>query len=402
MSKKVYVTGLGVISSIGNNVEENYQSLMNKKTGIREMKYLRSKHKSKLPVGEVQYSTEDLLKITGKKVEEGFTRTALLGMIAAKEAFDNAQLSNSDTNRVGLISANTVGGMRHTEQFYKRIFDKDDHGNFLSYVGAHDSGESTERIADYLGIKDYINTINTACSSSANAVMLGARLIKAGVLDTVVVGGTDSLTKFTMNGFNSLMILSELGCKPFSKTRNGLNLGEGAGFIVIEGEEMVEGKKVYSEVTGYSNKCDAFHQTASSPDGEGAYMTMKESIKMAGISVKDVDYINAHGTATEINDASEGTAIMRLFGDQVPKLSSTKSFTGHTLGASGGIEAVYANLSISRSSIFPNLNFEEQIEELNFSPQTEALANVEVKNVLSNAFGFGGNNTTLIFSKSQS
>jgi len=196
--------------------------------------------------------------------------------------------------RTGLVSATSVGGMDKSEDFYKEFINDNKAGKLIDVV-THDCGESTEKIADYLGIKDYITTISTACSSSANSIMFGARLIKNGILDRVVCGGTDSLTKFTLNGFNTLMILDKDICKPFDDNRNGLTIGEGAGFVVLESEESVslDNKKILCELTGYNNSCDAFHQTASSPDGYGAYLAMKGAIDMSRLSIDEIDYIDS-------------------------------------------------------------------------------------------------------------
>ena len=230
--------------------------------------------------------------------------------------------------------------------------------------------------------------------------MLGARMIKAGKLDRVIVGGADCLSKFTINGFKTLMILSETNCRPFDANRTGLNLGEAAAFLVLESDECVkkENKKILGYVSGYANANDAFHQTASSEDGEGATLAMQKALKIAGLSSKEIDYINAHGTATENNDASESAAIRRVFGENLPEVSSTKAYTGHTLAAAAAIEAVYSVLSLQNKVVFPNLNFEIPIEETNIIPQTEVLQK-ELQHVLSNSFGFGGNCSTLIFSK---
>ena len=225
-------------------------------------------------------------------------------------------------------------------------------------------------------------------------------MIKAGKLDRVIVGGADCLSKFTINGFKTLMILSETNCRPFDANRTGLNLGEAAAFLVLESDECVkkENKKILGYVSGYANANDAFHQTASSEDGEGATLAMQKALKIAGLSSKEIDYINAHGTATENNDASESAAIRRVFGENLPEVSSTKAYTGHTLAAAAAIEAVYSVLSLQNKVVFPNLNFEIPIEETNIIPQTEVLQK-ELQHVLSNSFGFGGNCSTLIFSK---
>jgi 3-oxoacyl-[acyl-carrier-protein] synthase-1 len=230
---------------------------------------------------------------------------------------------------------------------------------------------------------------------------LGAELIKHGQLDRVVCGGSDVLSKFTLNGFNSLMILDKRTMHPFDATRGGVNLGEGAAYVVIESEEMVQkfNKKPLAELTGYSNSNDAFHQTASSPDGDGALLSMTRALAMAGVKPAEVDYINCHGTATENNDLSEALAIQNLFKEHVPHFSSTKPYTGHTLAAAGSVEAVFAILCIQNKVLFPNLNFENQMPETSIAPVKSLLQNVEVKHVLSNSFGFGGSNTSLLFSK---
>ena len=283
----------------------------------------------------------------------------------------------------------------YTEKYY---MSNNSGGKSKNYVKSHHAGKSTERIADSLNITDYISTISTACSSAANAIMLGARLIKSKKLDRVIVGGTDSLAKFTINGFNTLMLLSEKECMPFDANRTGLNLGEGSAFIVLESEEIInkEKKRVLANISGYANANDAFHQTGSSDKGDGAYLAIKKAIKIADIKKDDIDYINMHGTATTNNDLSEGEAIKRIF-NSIPPFSSTKPYTGHTLAAAGAIEAVFSILALNNNIIFPNLNFKNKMPELNLSPVTE-ITYKNLKNVLSNSFGFGGNCTALIFS----
>jgi 3-oxoacyl-[acyl-carrier-protein] synthase-1 len=229
--------------------------------------------------------------------------------------------------------------------------------------------------------------------------MYGARLIKHGVLDRAIVGGTDSLSRFTINGFNTLMILDAEHCKPFDAERKGLNLGEGAGFIVLESERVARNKNILALLSGYGNANDAYHQTASSPDGSGAYLAMQKAFAISGLKPSDIDYINAHGTGTAINDLSEGTALERMFDKKIPAISSTKPFTGHTLAACGGIEAVFSVLAIQHHLIFPSLNFKNPMPELNFTPTTALKSDQPVRHVLSNSFGFGGNTSALIFSQ---
>ncbi|HAF28785.1 MAG TPA: beta-ketoacyl-[acyl-carrier-protein] synthase family protein [Bacteroidales bacterium] len=398
MSKRVFVTGIGIISGIGNNVEETLESLKLKRSGVEHIKYLSTIHKGVIPVSEVKLSEEELIERSGLDKNKSYTRATLIGIIAAAEAVKSAQISDIKEKRTGLISGTTVGGMDKSELHYKDLLTTTNH---IEFIESHDCGDSTERIADYIGVKEFVSTTSTACSSAANSMMLGARMIKNGLLDRVIAGGIESLTRYHMNGFNTLMILDREPCKPFDENRMGLNLGEGAAFLVLESEDVVKetGKKVLAELTGYGNSCEAFHQTASTPEGKGAYAAMKEALDKSGLKPEQIDYINAHGTGTDNNDLSEGRAIQTLFGDNIPKVSSTKSYTGHTTSAAGGVEAVISVLSIQNNMIFPNLNFKTQMKELNFKPVTELLENVKVDHILSNSFGFGGNNSALIFSR---
>jgi 3-oxoacyl-[acyl-carrier-protein] synthase-1 len=388
-----YITGIGVISAIGNNAEENLQALRKKKAGVSKITLFETTHN--VPVAEVKLSNEELKNILGLPKEKTFSRTALLGMMAVKEALNDAEISTKGNLRIGLISSTSAGGMDLSEHFYKEEKQKAGSGR-LREVLSHDCGDSTEKIAEYTGINGFISTISTACSSAANAVMLGDRLLKHGIVDVAVVGGIDPLCKFTLNGFSSLMILDKEHCRPFDETRAGLNLGEGAGFIVLQREETLT-KKPYCRLAGYANANDAYHQTATSPEGDGPFLAMSRALEKAGIKPEEIDYINVHGTGTGNNDQSEGCAMRRLFGENVPKFSSTKVYTGHTLGAAGGIEAVYSVLSIANNVIFPTFNFKTPISGLDLTPETECLENAGVKTVLSNSFGFGGNVSSLVF-----
>ena len=391
----IYITGYGVISSIGNNVEENLASLLSEKTGIKQGT---RPHTSRFKVGEVDFTDEELKERFG--LQTTGSRTSLLGMIAAKEAFHGHELISG--LRTGLISGTSVGGMDISECEYKNYISGNPHD--VSRYEHHSSGTTSDQIARELGIQDYVNTISTACSSAANAIMMGARMIQNGLIDRVVVGGTDSLTQFTISGFRSLMIFDDEWCRPFDETRRGLNLGEGAGYIVIESERSLAltKKKPLAVLSGWSNASDAFHQTASSPDGEGAVISMKQALDIAGLSSDNIDYINAHGTATPNNDLSESKAISTVFSGKIPPFSSTKAYTGHTLAASGGIEAVFAILAIQNKILLPNLNHSQVIVETGLKPVTNITKIDRLKHVLSNSFGFGGNNSTIIISSFES
>lgn len=397
MNRGVAITGMGIISSIGNNLEENFQSLIEKTSGISRIKNIETHHKNHIKVGEIKATNDELISVLKLPTSNNYSRTALLAEIAVKEAVRKANINDIEAYKTGLISATSVGGMDMTEKHYHSQFEESKN---RKYIESHPVADATTKIANRLKITDFVTTISTACSSSANAIMLGARMIKAGKLDRVIVGGADCLSKFTINGFKTLMILSEENCRPFDQNRTGLNLGEAAAFLVLESDKVIakENKEVLAYVSGYANANDAFHQTASSENGEGATLAMTEALKVAKLSPKHIDYINAHGTATENNDNSESKAILRVFENKVPNLSSTKAFTGHTLAAAAAIEAVYSILSLQKGLIFPNLNFNTPIEETGIVPETDVVQK-EMHHVLSNSFGFGGNCSTLIFSK---
>ncbi|WP_419869588.1 beta-ketoacyl-[acyl-carrier-protein] synthase family protein [Chryseobacterium sp. CT-SW4] len=399
MGHKIAITGMGIISSIGNNVEENFISLKSGRHGISDIELFETRHSGHIKTGEIKLSNEELVKRLGLPEDNNITRTSLLGMMAAKEAVESSGISDINSYRTGLISSTSVGGMDVTEKYfysYETFPDKQ------KYIDAHDAGNSSLAIADFLGLEGMVSTISTACSSAANAIMMGAKLIKNGILDRVIVGGTDSLSKFTLNGFNSLMILTDSYNTPFDQNRKGLNLGEAAAFLVLESDETVkkDHKKVLGYLSGYGNANDAHHQTASSENGQGAYLAMQQALSISQLKKEDIDYINVHGTATPNNDLSEGIAMNRIFGEgNVPEFSSTKAFTGHTLAAAAGIEAVFSILAMQHDLIFPNLNFKTKMEEFDLIPVTE-LKEKNIRHVLSNSFGFGGNCSTLIFSKS--
>lgn len=391
----IAVTALGIVSSIGNNLEENHHSLKNAKSGLGLPEILETSHNN-LPVGEVKLSNSQITQILNLPEDHSFTRAALLGTLALNELLKNVGLEKFPEG-TAFISGTSVGGIDATENFYHEYSADSKNKRFIQ---AQHPGFTTEKIAGYFGLTDYVTTISTACSSSANAIMMGARLINSGKAKRVIVGGTDCLTKFTLNGFNSLMIHSAEKNKPFDDHRDGLNLGEGAAYLLLEAEEEINGRSISGRISGYGNANDAFHQTASSENGEGAFRAISLALKKAGISASEIDYINAHGTGTRNNDLSESMAMKRIFGDRIPYFSSTKSFTGHTLGAAGAIEAVFSLLAIQNNEIYPNLHFQHKMKETGFIPVTD-YKNSEVKKVLSNSFGFGGNCTSLIFEKDE-
>ncbi|TSA26821.1 MAG: beta-ketoacyl-[acyl-carrier-protein] synthase family protein [Bacteroidetes bacterium] len=398
MARRVVVTGIGILSSIGRNLPETLESVLRSRSGIGKLRYLNSPHQNEFPFAEVPFPNTALTELAQLSDSEGYSRNALLGLIAATEALQHARLHELPPLRTGLLSATTVGGMDTCERYYNDFLTNDSKN---IYIDVYDCADSTEKIADHLSIRDYITTLSTACSSAANAILLGARLIRSGRLDRAVAGGTEALTSFHINGFNSLKILDKVPCRPFDVNRNGITLGEGAAYLILETEEAAHAgdRPIFAELSGFGNACEAFHQTASAPDGKGAYLAMERALKLNGTKPSEIDYINAHGTGTDNNDLAEGAAIERLFGEKIPLVSSTKPFTGHMTSAAGSAEAVLSILCLIHRMVLPNLNLETPMPELKFKPVTELIRDVDVNLVMSNSFGFGGNDTSLIFKK---
>lgn len=393
MNEDSVVTGMGIITGLGYGKKQTLEALRLQHSGIGKINYLQTIH-ADYPVSEVKMSDNEMrnfLKIPSEKI---ITRTPLLGIMALNEAINEARFDKNEARKIAFINGTTVGGMEKSEQYYPEFI------NTEHYIENHDCGSSSEAIAEYFGNFDMITTISTACSSAANAIVLGANLLKTERVDVAIVGGTECLSKFHLNGFNTLMILDKAACRPFDATRTGLNLGEGAAYLVLEKASNAQQRNIkpLCKLSGYANTCDAYHQTASSPDGQGAYLAMQNALYESQLKPEDIDYINAHGTGTENNDLSEGTAIMRIFKDTIPPVSSTKPFTGHTTSAAGSVESIISILALQHDFIPANLNFNHPMPELSFQPVKENITK-KLQHVLTNSFGFGGNDTTCIFSK---
>ncbi len=399
MSSQAWIAGGGVICGIGASLQQCLEAFRQMNTGMQDIQYLQTTHRGFFPVAEVKADNAALAVQAGMPAH--LSRTALLSRIAAQEAWDAAGLGEISQYRVGFVSANTVGGMDKTEDFFADYLQNPQQGGHLRQVVHHECGSVTELVADAMGIRHHVSTISTACSSGANALMYGARLIRNNIVDVVIAGGTDALTRFTLNGFNTLMILDQQPCRPLDDTRTGLNLGEGAGYVVLVSDALAARlpNGPWCRLSGYANANDAYHQTASSPDGTGNYLAMKGALAMSGLQPQDIAYINVHGTGTQNNDSSEGKAIERLFAPDYPPVSSTKSFTGHTLGASGGIEAVFSALAVQQGFIYPNARFTTPMKEWPVAPATVFSSGNRLDHVMSNSFGFAGNCSSLIFSK---
>lgn len=398
MCGRIAITGAGIVSALGTGVDETLRSLMDGICPISFPKHLKTIH-SNLPCGEVDLSDAQLYDLCHEDRGRVLSRSSLLGIVAARQAEEDARLGSSD--RIAFINGTTVGGMDITERYYRKYFQGSDYD---ALIPLHLDGVATDAIADSLECDVvFTDVISTACSAAANAIALGAELIESGRFDIVIAGGMECLTKFHLNGFNSLMILDQEPCRPFDASRKGLNLGEGAAYIVLENKAhaLERGARIRAFLSGWGNTCDAYHQTASSPDGAGALEAMRKALEVARLNPSDIDYVNAHGTGTENNDLSEGKALMKLFGDRMPYVGSTKCFTGHATSAAAGLEAVISILCIESGFIPANLRFRTKDPGLDFNPVAEKIENIKLNHVLSNSFGFGGNDSSLIFSRAE-
>ena len=405
----IVITGYGIVSAIGVGKAETLDALRHHRSGIAPVQYLDTVHRDML-VGEVKLSFDELMARVGvpSDAEAPQSRTALIGRLALREALQQAGLTSPDDYAtMALLSGTTVGGMDRTEIEASVSAD----GTIEHYN--YDCGTSTLDIARGFGQFAFVDTISTACSSATNAIAMGIEMVRQGLFERVVAGGSEGLSRLHLNGFNTLMILDSEPCRPFDAHRNGINLGEGAAYLVIESEASAlrRGVRPLAVLSGYGNACDAYHQTASSPEGEGAVLAMQQALADAGLQPSDIAYINCHGTGTPNNDVSELTALHRVFGPQLPPFSSTKGFTGHTTSASGSIEAAFCLLALEHHFLPVNLNFCDPITPNSSStpdipvlpilddqvlPQSGGNEGVLAEGVLCNAFAFGGNDTSLI------
>jgi len=379
MTDSIAIIGSGIICALGTDKGQVRDSLLENRTGIGELHYLKSCHKE-LPVGEVKMSDAELKQALAVPATEEVSRTALLGAYALRQALADAHLSPQSLQgkRITLISGTTVGGTDATEQY--------------------SCANNTQAIARIVGIDCQQSTISTACSSALNAIILGTRMLQGDETDIVIAGGTEALSLFHLNGFNSLMILDHDVCRPFDATRQGLNLGEGAAYLVLQRtpEACMQESNIQAYITGWGNRCDAYHQTATSENGEGAFLAMTDALQMANLKANDIDYVNAHGTGTPDNDKSESTALRRIFGEEMPSVSSTKSFTGHTTSASGSIEAVICLIAMQNRFVPANYGWNNSTPEC-ITP-VALPTQKELHHVLCNSFGFGGNDSSLVIS----
>ena len=398
-SKRVAITGIGIYCSTGRNVEEFLQSLKEGKTGIGPITLFdTSKYPCKIGAEIRDYEPE---KFFEKKELKKISRADQFALIASEEAVKASGIDSYPAEEIGVCLGAGAGGMFEAETYHREILVKGK--SRPSLIWPFIPSFTTDRVAEHFGFSGPKFTITTACSSSATAIGYGADLIRSGRCRAVLCGGSEALSELTFGGFNSLKAMDPSPCKPFDRKRAGMSLGEGAGILILEDldEAVKRGARIYAEFLGYGIGGEAYHITAPEPTGMREARIMREAIEEGGITASEVDYINAHGTGTPLNDKVETLSIKNVFGESAHSIpiSSIKSSVGHCLGSAGAIEAITSILSIIYQFVPPTLHHEKGDEDcdLDYVPGKSREMKVEV--VLSNSFAFGGNCTTLVFGK---
>ncbi|EHQ6864269.1 TPA: beta-ketoacyl-ACP synthase II [Listeria monocytogenes] len=407
--RRVVVTGIGAVTPIGNDAETSWENAKKGVNGVAKMTRL---NPDDFPVKiAAELKDFDVEKYLEKKEARKMDRFTHYAIASAEMAVQDSGLviDDSNANRVGVWIGSGIGGMETFETQYEIFLNRGHRRVSPFFVPMMIPDMGSGQVSIRFGAKGINSTTVTACATATNSIGDAFKVIERGDADAMITGGAEApITKMSLAGFTANKALSlnpdpETACRPFDKDRDGFIIGEGAGIVVLEEYEHAKarGAKIYAEIVGYGATGDAYHITAPAPNGEGAARAMKMAIDDAGLTPDKVDYINAHGTSTPYNDEYETQAIKTVFGDHAKKLaiSSTKSMTGHTLGASGGIEAIFALLSIRDSIIAPTIHLKNQDEvcDLDYVPNEARETNVNV--AISNSFGFGGHNATLVFKK---
>jgi 3-oxoacyl-[acyl-carrier-protein] synthase II len=408
MARRVVVTGLGAVSPLGTGIDKNWDALCSGTSGIgRITKFDPSPFASQI-AGEVKgFNSEDFLD---KQQIRRFDIFIHYAMASARMAMEDSglRIDASNGHRVGCITGSGLGGLTMLEYFHQVLLERGPRKISPFFIPGMIANMAPGQIAIEFGAKGPNLSIETACAASSHAVGESFRMVREGIADAMITGGAEAVvTPLALGGFCSMRALStrndepERASRPFDLDRDGFIMGEGAGILILEelNHALERGAPVYAELIGYGMSGDAYHVSAPHPDGEGAIACMKMALEYAGIGPEKVDYINAHGTSTKLNDLSENKAIKAVFGDHAYKLavSSTKSMTGHLLGGAGGLEAIYTVLTVKHGIIPPTINYETPDPEcdLDYVPNVARKSGLEV--AMTNSFGFGGTNASLIF-----
>jgi 3-oxoacyl-[acyl-carrier-protein] synthase II len=410
MARRVVVTGLGMVTPLGTGVKENWEAVCAGRSGIGPItKFDASDFPTRIG-GEVKgFKPEDWLGKQEIRRLDPFIHFAVASARMAMEE-SNLKIDSNNAHRVGCISGSGLGGLEMLEFYHKTLLEKGHRRISPFFIPGMIANMAPGQIAIEFGAMGPNISIETACAASSHAIGEAFRLIREGLVDAMIAGGSEAvLTPLALGGFCAMKALStrndepEKASRPFELNRDGFVMGEGAGILILEEMDyaLQRGAPIYAEVVGYGMSGDAYHVSAPHPDGLGAYLCMKMALDYAGLRPEDVDYINAHGTSTKLNDLTENIAIKKLFGEHAYKLaiSSTKSMTGHLLGGAGAIEAIYTVLTIKHGMIPPTINYEQPDPECDLDYVPNVARKAEVKVAMSNSFGFGGTNATLVFKR---
>ncbi|MBL8012213.1 MAG: beta-ketoacyl-ACP synthase II [Candidatus Omnitrophica bacterium] len=405
--KRVVVTGMGVVSPVGTGIEKFWKSLIEGKSGIRSITHFdASQFDSKISGDVIDY---DPSQHFNSKDARNFSRFIQLALVAAKEAIADAKLDipNLDAHRIGVLIGSGIGSIRSAEEEYEKYLEKGPSRISPFFIPKMIINEASGQVSIMSGAKGPCTCVVTACATAANSIGDAFRMIQYGEVDAMIAGGTESATTIQgVGGFCALKALSkrnndpEKASRPFDLLRDGFVMGEGAGVIILESLEhaLKRGAKIYAELVGYGRTADAYHTTAPDEGGEGAVRAMQEAMKDAGVAPQQISYINAHGTSTYLNDKVETIAIKKTFGvlaHKVP-ISSTKSMTGHLLGAAGAVELQACILAIRDNIVPPTINLDTPDPECDLDYVPNIARKIKVDVCLSNSLGFGGHNATLI------
>ncbi len=409
VKKRVVVTGLGAVTPLGNDVETTWTNIIQGKSGIGPLTRLNPDDFPSKVAGEVKdFQPEQFLPAKDARKMDRFTHYAVAAaLMAVKDA--NLVIDDNNAHRVGVWIGSGIGGIETIENQHKNFLDRGYRRVSPFFVPMLIPDMAAGQVSILLGAKGINSCTVTACATGTNSIGDAFKAIQRGDADVMITGGTEApITNMAMAGFSSARALStnpdpQTASRPFDKNRDGFVIGEGAGIVVLEELEhaLKRGAKIYAEVVGYGMTGDAYHITAPAPEGEGGARAMRMALQDANLKPEDIDYINAHGTSTEYNDKFETAAIKEVFGDYAYQVavSSTKSMTGHLLGATGAVEAIFSVLTIKDGIIPPTINLETPDPDCDLDYVPNEARRKEVNAVLSNSFGFGGHNATLIFKK---
>ena len=407
--RRVVVTGVGAVTPLGNDVETTWKGIIEGKSGIGPLTRVNAdEYPAKVAAELKDFNPEVFMDRKEARKMDRFTQYAVASaLMAVKDA--NLTINEENSERVGVWIGSGIGGMETFEQQYETFQKRGYKRVSPFFVPMLIPDMATGQVSITLGARGFNSCTVTACATGTNSIGDAFKVIQRGDADVMVTGGAEApITKMSVAGFCANTALStnpdpQTASRPFDKNRDGFVMGEGAGIIILEELEhaLARGAKIYAEIVGYGATGDAYHITAPAPGGEGGARAMKMAINDGGLQPQDIDYINAHGTSTEYNDKFETLAVKEVFGEHAYNLamSSTKSMTGHLLGAAGGVEAIFTVLAMRDSILPPTINYETPDPECDLDYVVNKARSKEIKAAMSNSLGFGGHNATIVFKK---